>query len=47
MKNQIETIRLGALVAPGYLYLFGVLALAMNLGGAGLVRPCRRRRNEA
>ena len=43
MKNQIKTIVLmgsltalvigfGALVAPGYLYLFGALALAMNLG---------------
>jgi heat shock protein HtpX len=43
MKNQIKTIILlgslsalviavGAFVAPGYLYLFGVLALAMNLG---------------
>ena len=43
MKNQIKTILLlgslsalvvgfGALVAPGYLYLFGALALAMNLG---------------
>jgi heat shock protein HtpX len=42
-KNQLKTILLlgalsalvvglGALVAPGYLYLFGVLALAMNLG---------------
>ncbi len=43
MKNQLKTIVLmgsltalvvgfGALVAPGYLYLFGALALAMNLG---------------
>lgn len=43
MKSQIKTIVLmgsltalvmgfGALVAPGYLYLFGALALAMNLG---------------
>lgn len=43
MKNQIKTIVLmgsltalvvgfGALVAPGYLYLFGALALAINLG---------------
>jgi heat shock protein HtpX len=43
MKNQIKTILLlgslsalvlgiGALVAPGYLYLFAALALAMNLG---------------
>lgn len=43
MKNQIKTIVLlgslsalviclGALVAPGYLYLFAALALAMNLG---------------
>jgi heat shock protein HtpX len=43
MKNQMKTILLmgaltalvmgfGALVAPGYLYLFTVLALAMNLG---------------
>ncbi|MCK6460508.1 MAG: M48 family metalloprotease [Planctomycetes bacterium] len=43
MKNQLKTIALlgslsaiiiglGALVAPGYLYLFGALALAMNLG---------------
>jgi heat shock protein HtpX len=43
MRNQIKTIvllgllsavliGLGALVAPGYLYLFGALALAMNLG---------------
>jgi len=43
MKNQLKTIvllgslsaiivGLGALVAPGYLYLFGALALAMNLG---------------
>ncbi len=43
MKNHIKTIVLlgslsalvlgfGALVAPGYLYLFGALALAMNLG---------------
>jgi len=43
MKNQIKTIILlgslsaltlavGAFVAPGYVYLFGVLALAMNLG---------------
>ena len=43
MKNQLKTILLlgslsaltigvGALVAPGYLYLFGALALAMNLG---------------
>ena len=42
-KNQLKTILLlgtlsalvvgiGALVAPGYLYLFGALALAMNLG---------------
>ena len=43
MKNQLKTIILlgslsalviavGALVAPGYLYLFGALAVAMNLG---------------
>jgi heat shock protein HtpX len=43
MKNQLKTIALlgslsalviglGALVAPSYLYLFGILALAMNLG---------------
>jgi heat shock protein HtpX len=43
LKNQLKTILLlgvmsallvcvGALVAPGYLYLFGFLALAMNLG---------------
>jgi heat shock protein HtpX len=43
LKNQLKTIVLlgalsallvgmGALVAPGYIYLFGVLALAMNLG---------------
>jgi heat shock protein HtpX len=43
MKNQIKTIVLmgsltalvvaiGALVAPGHLYLFGALALAINLG---------------
>jgi heat shock protein HtpX len=43
MRNQIKTIALlgslsaiivglGALIAPGYLYLFGALALAMNLG---------------
>src|SRR5262245_52208998 len=43
MKNQIKTVVLlgslsalvigvGALVAPGYLYLFAALALAMNLG---------------
>ncbi|HEU5076093.1 MAG TPA: M48 family metalloprotease, partial [Polyangiaceae bacterium] len=43
MKNQIKTIVLmgsltalvvgfGALVAPGHLYLFGAIALAMNLG---------------
>lgn len=43
MKNQLKTIALlgsltalvvglGALVAPGYLYVFGVLALVMNLG---------------
>lgn len=43
MKNQLKTILLlgslsaiviglGALIAPGYLYLFGALALAMNLG---------------
>lgn len=43
MTNQLKTIVLlgslsamvvgvGALVAPGYLYLFGALALAMNLG---------------
>lgn len=43
MKNQLKTlvllgslsaivIGLGALVAPGYLYLFGALALVMNLG---------------
>ena len=43
MKNQLKTIVLmgsltalvvgfGALVAPGYLYLFGALALAVNLG---------------
>lgn len=43
MKNQLKTIvllgslsaliiGLGALVAPGHLYLFGALALAMNLG---------------
>lgn len=43
MKNHIKTIvlmgslsalvlGLGALVAPGYLYLFGALSLAMNLG---------------
>jgi heat shock protein HtpX len=43
MKNQLKTIVLmgtlaalvvafGALVAPGYLYLFGALALAMNVG---------------
>jgi len=43
MKNQMKTIALlgslsalvvgmGALVAPGHLYLFGALALAMNLG---------------
>jgi len=42
-KNQLKTILLlgtlsalvvatGALVAPGYLYFFGALALAMNLG---------------
>lgn len=43
MKNHIKTIvllgslsalvlGLGALVAPSYLYFFGALALAMNLG---------------
>ena len=43
MKNHIKTIvllgslsavvlGLGALVAPSYLYLFGVVALAMNFG---------------
>lgn len=43
MKNQLKTVLLlgtlsaltigvGALVAPGHLYLFGALALAMNLG---------------
>ena len=43
MRNQIKTIvllgslsailiGLGAVVAPGYLYVFGALALAMNLG---------------
>lgn len=43
MKNQLKTlallgslsalvIGLGALVAPGYLYVFGALALAINLG---------------
>src|SRR5262245_44794749 len=43
MKNQIKTVMLlgslsalvvgfGALVAPGHLYLFGALALVMNLG---------------
>jgi heat shock protein HtpX len=43
LKNQLKTVLLlgvlsalligvGALVAPGYLYLFGFLALAMNLG---------------
>lgn len=43
MKNQIKTIvllgslsailiGLGAVVAPGYLYVFGALALALNLG---------------
>lgn len=43
MKNHLKTIvllgslsalviGLGALVAPGYLYVFGALALAMNLG---------------
>jgi heat shock protein HtpX len=43
MRNHIKTVVLlgalsallvgiGALVAPGYLYLFGALALAMNLG---------------
>jgi heat shock protein HtpX len=42
-KNQLKTILLlgalsalvvgvGALVAPGYIYLFGALALVMNLG---------------
>lgn len=43
MKNQVKTIMLlgalsalvvgvGAAIAPGHLYLFGALALAMNLG---------------